>query len=390
MYSTMKALVYKGASSSPVIAYEDKPRPTLASPSDAIVKVRRTTICGTDLHILKGDLPECTPGRILGHEGVGEIFQAGDSVKRFKTGDPVLISCITSCGTCVPCRKGMCSHCTTGGWILGHTIDGTQAEFVRIPHADTSLHPAPKFPEDDVSGKGLAMLSDILPTGLECGVLNGKVQPGGTVIVIGCGPVGLGILMTAQLYSPSMIVMVDGDESRLAIAKKMGATHTVVAGPEAQANAQTLTNGEGFDTVIEAVGIPATFEMAQNLVATGGTIANVGVHGTKVDLHLEKLWSENISKCCGLTSLVSLLNNVPLAITTRLVDAVVTPMLLRLYEAGKLPTSALVTHGKFLLVVQGVYANTRVLDFPFKDIVKAYGVFGKAAEHSALKLNIEM
>ncbi|KAK4983623.1 hypothetical protein LTR66_004617 [Elasticomyces elasticus] len=357
----MKALVYKGASASPVIALEDRPQPTLQLPTDAIVKVLRTTICGTDLHILHGDVPTCPPGRVLGHEGVGEVFSAGDGVKRFKKGDKVLISCITSCATCIPCRKGLSSHCKTGGWTLGHTNDGTQAEYVRIPHADSSLHPAPKAPQGDEQGKGLVTLSDILPTGLECGVLNGKVQPGCTVAIVGAGPVGLAALMTAQLYSPRLIVMIDRDEKRLEVAKKMGATHAVVAGggggdDDVQTKARALTDdGEGFDTVIEAVGYPATFELCQDLVAVGGTIANVGVHGSKVDLHLEKLWGHNIT------------------ITTRLVDAAATPMLLKLYEAGKLQTSSLVTH-----------------DFAFSDMVKAYDVFGKAAEHGALKLNIEM
>ncbi|TKA70145.1 hypothetical protein B0A49_07725 [Cryomyces minteri] len=353
----MRALVYKGASASPVIALEDRPQPTLQLPTDCIVKMHRTTICGTDLHILHGNVPTCPPGRVLGHEGIGYVEEAGEGVKRFKKGDKVLISCITSCATCIPSRKGMSSHCKTGGWTLGHTNDGTQPEYVRIPHADSSLHPAPKAPEGDKDGKGLVTLSDILPTGLECGVLNGKVQPGCTVAIVGAGPVGLAALMTAQLYSPRTIVMIDRDESRLEVAKKMGATHTVVAGgDDVQKKAMALTDdGEGFDTVIEAVGYPATFELCQDLVAVGGTIANVGVHGSKVDLHLEKLWGHNIT------------------ITTRLVDAAATPMLLKLYEARKLQTSSLVTH-----------------DFAFGDMVKAYDVFGKAAEHGALKLNIEM
>lgn len=347
--NTMKALVYKGPTAPSLIALESRPRPTIQSPTDAIVKVHRTTICGTDLHIIKGHVPSCTPGRILGHEGVGEIHEIGDSVKGFQKGDNVLISCITSCGTCPFCRKGMASHCKTGGWILGNKIDGIQAEYVRIPHAEASLHTAPEPPENDKTGKGLAMLSDILPTGLEVGVLNGKVQPGNSVAIIGAGPVGLAALMTAQLYSPTTIVMIDRDQNRLDLAKKLGATHGVMSVDDVQTTAKALTEeNAGFDVVIEAVGYPQTFDLCQDLIAPGGIIANVGVHGTKVDLHLERLWEDNISTWnCSKRSGIS---NIRLsAITTGLVDAVTTPMLLKLYKAGRLDPSSLVTHSKLFI-----------------------------------------
>jgi alcohol dehydrogenase len=293
----MKALVYRGPGKK---AMEDRPLPQIVAATDAIVKIYKTTICGTDLHILKGDVPTCEPGRILGHEGVGTINNVGEGVTTFKAGDRVIVSCISSCGVCEYCRKNMYSHCTTGGWILGNRIDGTQAEYVRIPHADTSLYPVP----DGADEEGLVMLSDILPTGFECGVLNGKVQPGSTVAIVGGGPVGLAALLTAQFYSTSQIIVIDLDDNRLALARRFGATHTINSSDgKAVEKLKHLTAGRGVDAAIEAVGIPATFGLCEQIVAAGGTIANIGVHGKKVDLHLETLWDHNIS------------------ITTRLVDA---------------------------------------------------------------------
>lgn len=344
----MKALVYEGPGKK---SLEERPVPTLAAATDALVKVTKTTICGTDLHILKGDVPTCTPGRILGHEGVGEVAETGAGVTQFKKGDRVLISCISSCGKCEYCRKGMYSHCTTGGWILGNTIDGTQAEYVRIPHADTSLYPIAEGADEEA----LVMLSDILPTGFECGVLNGKVQPGGTVAIIGSGPIGLAALLTAQFYSPSDIIMIDLDGNRLEVAKRFGATQTVKAsGVEAARQVMALTGGRGVDTAIEAVGIPLTFELCQDIIAPGGVIANVGVHGVKADLHLEKMWSQNI------------------AITTRLVDTVSTPMLLKTVRSGKIDPSKLITHR-----------------FKLEQILDAYETFENAAKTHALKVIIE-
>jgi alcohol dehydrogenase len=343
----MKALVYHGPGQK---SLDDHPKPDVKDAGDAIVRVMHTTICGTDLHILKGDVPTCQPGRVLGHEGVGIIEAVGAAVSTFKPGDHVLISCITACGRCDYCRRGMYSHCTTGGWILGNAIDGTQAEFVRIPHADTSLHPIPQGADEEA----LVMLSDILPTGFECGVLNGKVQPGSSVAIVGSGPIGLAALLTAQFYAPAQIIMVDLDDNRLATAQRFGATHIVNSKTEdAVAAIMAVTDGRGVDTVIEAVGVPATFELCQDLVAPGGTIANVGVHGVKVDLHLEKLWSRNIT------------------ITTRLVDTVTTPMLLKSVTAKKLDPLQLVTHR-----------------FTLDGILDAYEAFSHAAETQALKVLI--
>jgi alcohol dehydrogenase len=344
----MKALVYEGPGKK---SLAERPVPIINAPTDAIVKVTKTTICGTDLHILKGDVPTCTPGRILGHEGVGIVDEVGAGVTQFKTGDRVLISCISSCGKCEYCRKGMYSHCTTGGWILGNTIDGTQAEYVRIPHADTSLYPIPGGADEEA----LVMLSDILPTGFECGVLNGKVAPGGTVAIIGSGPIGLAALLTAQFYSPAEIIMVDIDDNRLEVAKRFGATAIVKgSGDDAARQVLALTEGRGVDTAIEAVGIPATFVLCQEIISPGGVIANVGVHGVKADLHLEKLWSQNI------------------AITTRLVDTVSTPMLLKTVRSGKIDPSKLITHR-----------------FRLDQMLDAYETFGSAAKTCALKVIIE-
>lgn len=286
----MKALVY---SAKDTITLEERPKPTVINPTDAIVRLKHTTICGTDLHIIKGDVPTIPEGRVLGHEGVGIIDELGSSVTGFKVGDKALIACITACGACKYCRKGMSSHCVTGGWTLGNSTDGTQAEYVRVQHAASSLYKLP----DTVNMQHAVMLSDALPTGMECGTLNGKIQPGSTAVIIGAGAVGMAVMMTAMLYSPALLVVVDVDESRLALAKTFGAHATVNSkNADAVQKLLALTDGEGFDAVVEAVGIPATFELCQELVAPGGSIANVGVHGKKVDLHLENLWDRNISK----------------------------------------------------------------------------------------------
>ncbi|WP_374618266.1 zinc-dependent alcohol dehydrogenase family protein [Pandoraea sp.] len=343
----MKALVFLGQQR---IALEDRPVPELLAPTDAIVRVRKTTLCGTDLHILKGDVPTVDPGRILGHEGVGDVVQTGDAVTAFKPGDRVLISCISSCGKCDACRRGMYSHCAAGGWILGNRIDGTQAEYVRTPHADTSLYHAPAGIDDDA----LVMLSDILPTGFECGVLNGKVKPGDSVAIVGAGPIGLAALLTAQFFTPAQLIVVDPDASRLEVATRLGATTVLSSAKGDVAEAiRNLTGGRGVDTAIEAVGVPAAFELCESIVAAGGVIANVGVHGRKVDLHLESLWDRNIS------------------ITTRLVDTAATPMLLKTVESGRLSPGVLITH-----------------HFALADILEAYRTFGDAANTHALKVII--
>lgn len=275
----MKALVYHGPGNR---VWEEVPTPTIQDPTDAIVKVTKTTICGTDLHIMKGDVPTVTEGRILGHEGIGIIEQIGNAVSNFKVGDKVLISCITSCGRCEPCKKRMYSHCANGGgWVLGHLIDGTQAEYVRIPFADNSLYHAPVGMDEDA----LVMISDILPTGFECGVLNGQVSPGDTVVIVGAGPVGLAATLTAQFYSPAELIVVDTDGNRLEVAMELGATQVISnADGKAVEKIMNLTDGQGVDVAIEAVGVPATFDICQRIVKAGGHIANVGVHGKSVTL----------------------------------------------------------------------------------------------------------
>ena len=346
--TTMKALVYLGDGKK---AFQDKPKPGITAPTDAIVRIVKTTICGTDLHILKGDVPTAAPGRILGHEGVGIIDEAGSAMRAFKKGDRVLISCVTSCGFCEYCRKLMFSHCTNGGWILGNTIDGTQADFVRIPYADTSLYPILAGEDEEP----LVMFSDILPTGYECGVLNGRITPGSTVAIVGSGPIGLAALMTAQFYSPAEIIMVDLDQKRLDIALRFGATKAVNSmDGKAIESVLALTSKRGVDTAIEAVGIPATFELCEQIVAPGGHIANVGVHGKPVTLHLEQLWDRNIG------------------ITTRLVDTVSTPTLLKMLRAKKIDPKKLITH-----------------HFKLTDIISAYDTFANAATTGALKVILE-
>jgi alcohol dehydrogenase len=343
----MKALVYYGPGEKKL---EDRPIPIIDAPTDAIVKIKKTTICGTDLHILKGDVPTCKPGRILGHEGIGIVETIGPGVTILKPGDCVLISCITADGKCDHCRKGMYSHCTNGGWILGHQIDGTQAEYVRIPHADTSLYLIP----DAVDEEAVVMLSDILPTGFECGVLNGKIQPGSSIAIVGAGPIGLATLLTAQFYSPAEIIVIDTDENRLEKAKCLGATVTI-NNSDSHAADQILkmTEGRGVDTAIEAVGVPDTFVLCQDIVTAGGTIANIGVHGVKADLHLERLWSHNIT------------------ITTRLVDTVTTPLLLKTIKSKKINPKLLISHY-----------------FDLDHILDAYDTFAKASSTKALKVII--
>lgn len=287
--NAMQALVYTGPGTVEVL---DRPKPTVQVPTDAVVRLLHASICGTDLHILKGDVPSIKPGRVLGHEGVGVVESLGSAVHTLQLGQRVLISCMTSCGACRFCQRGLAAHCITGGWTLGNKIDGTQAEYVRVPHATLSLHPLP----DSIDARAAVAVSDAFPTGLECGVLSAGVQLGGSVAIVGAGPVGMAALLTARLYTPSLIVMVDLDEGRLATAHSLGAHAIVVSRPDAEQKLMDLTGGQGFDSVIEAVGIPATFELCQKVVAVGGRIANVGVHGTKVDLHLERLWERNISK----------------------------------------------------------------------------------------------
>jgi alcohol dehydrogenase len=341
----MKALVYHGPGNK---SWDDVPDPTIQQDTDAIIRVDAVTICGTDLHILKGDVPTVTPGRILGHEGLGVVESVGSSVVRFRVGDRVLISCVSACGTCDLCRRGIYSHCRTGGWILGNTIDGTQAEYVRTPHADTSLYHVPAGAADEE----VVMLSDILPTAFECGVLNGEVQPGDTVAIVGAGPIGLAALLTAQFYSPAAVLMIDTDANRLAVARQFGATEVVDnSDGSAVDRVMALTQGAGVDVAIEAVGVPATFDICQSILAPGGRLANIGVHGKPVTLHLEKLWDRNI------------------AITTRLVDTAAIPMLLKLVGAGTLQPARLVTHR-----------------FALGDILQAYDTFGNAANTHALKV----
>ncbi|KAF2163907.1 hypothetical protein M409DRAFT_68167 [Zasmidium cellare ATCC 36951] len=340
----MKALTYDDIGKWKVV---EKDVPTIQDGGDAIVKLVRTTICGTDLHILKGDVPTCDKGRTLGHEGIGVITEAGSELKNFKKGDRVVIRCITCCGS------SMADSCRKAGWILGHTHDGTQAEYVRIRYADTSLFPVPAGADE----RALLVFSDILPTGLEVGTLRGKVTPGCSVAIVGAGPVGLAAGLTAQLYAPRKICFFDQDDYRLQVAKKMGATHTynVKGNSDIRALAKEhIGEADGFDVVMEAVGIPATFDMCQELVGLGGHIANIGVHGKPVNLSIDKLWSRSVT------------------ISMALVSAHTIPTLLDLYAAGKIDASDMITH-----------------DFKFSEIEKAYDVFSRAADTKSLKVNIE-
>lgn len=347
----MKALVYHGPGKK---AWEDVPDPVLIDPTDVIVRIDTTTICGTDLHILKGDVPAVTDGRILGHEGVGTIVEIGSSVSSVAIGDRVILSCVSACGSCSYCHQGLYSHCLADegasgiGWIFGHLIDGTQAEYVRVPFADNSVHKVP----DGVSDEAAVMLSDILPTGFEIGVRYGRVKPGDVVAVVGAGPVGLSAIMTAGLYGAARVIALDLNPSRLEQAMEFGATDTVNSGNgDWEEQVLALTDGLGVDVAIEAVGIPGTFQACLKIVRPGGTVANVGVHGSSVDLPLQDLWIRDI------------------AITTGLVSTSTTPMLLKLVAQQKLKAERFVTH-----------------HFGLGQMLEAYDTFSRAAETKALKV----
>jgi len=342
----MKALVYQGPGEK---AWTEVPDPTIRDATDAIVRIDTTTICGTDLHILKGDTPEVATGRILGHEAVGTVQEVGSGVTTLSPGDRVLVSCISSCGRCRYCREGRFGQCTGGGgWILGYMIDGTQAEYVRVPFADTSTYRVPA----DASDEEILMLADILPTGYEVGVLNGKVQPGDTVAVVGTGPVGLSAISGAKMYSPAHVVAIDLADARLEAAKGFGADLTVNNGREdAVAYVKGLTGGLGADVAIEAVGVPDSFELCTQLVRPGGHVANIGVHGKPATLHLESLWIRDVT------------------ITTGLVDTYSTPTLLRLVASHQVDAARFVTH-----------------HFALDGILDAYDTFQRAAETGAVKV----
>lgn len=347
----MKALVYQGPGQK---AWQDVPDPVIKDPTDIIVKVVTTTICGTDLHILKGDVPAVTPGRILGHEGVGVITEVGSAVASLKVGDTVIVSCISACGHCDYCRKGVFSHCLGEegapgiGWIFGHLIDGTQAEFVRVPYAETSVYLLP----DGVTPQEGTMLSDILPTGHEIGIQYGQVKAGDVVAVIGAGPVGLAAVATAGLYGPSRVISIDLDANRIEQAKRFGATDGILSSAtDWKEQVLALTDGLGVDVAIEAVGIPQTFTMCLDIVRPAGRVANVGVHGTSVELPIQNLWISNINISMGLVNTNTL------------------GTLLKLVAQKKLDVESFVSH-----------------TFALADIIEAYDTFGRAAETKALKV----
>jgi alcohol dehydrogenase len=345
----MKALIYHGPGEK---TWETKADPTITDPSDAIVRIDSSTICGTDLHILKGDVPAVTPGTVLGHEAVGTVMETGAAVTTFAEGDRVLMSCITSCGRCRFCKEARYGQCTGGGgWIFGHLIDGLQAEYARVPFVDTSVYKVP----EGLTDEQVLFLADILPTAYEVGVLNGKVDAGDTVVIVGAGPVGLATVMTAKLYTPARIVVIDLADSRLEKAQEFGADVTINNGREnALAVVNELTHGLGADVVVEAVGLPETFELCTELVRPGGHVANVGVHGHPATLHLETLWTKDLT------------------ITTGLVDTFSTPRLLQLIAEGRLDATPFATHR-----------------FALDETLDAYDTFAAAAETDALKVVLE-
>ena len=356
----MKAMVYYGAND---IRFEQRPQPQIIDPTDAVIRMTKTTICGTDLGIWKGKNPEIEQhatektgqfkGRILGHEGIGIVEEVGSAVRNFKKGDRVIISCISRCGTCENCQKQLYAHCRNGGgWIMGYMIDGTHAEYVRTPFADTSLYLLPEGLNEEVA----VFLSDVLPTAHEIGVQYGDVKPGDSIAIVGTGPIGMGCLLTAQFYSPATIIAIDMDDNRLKLAQELGATHTVNSSREDPVQrVLEITEARGVDCAIEAVGVEATWNICQHIVKEGGHIANVGVHGKSVNFELNKLWIKNLT------------------ITTGLVNANTTGMLLKTCCSGKLPLEKLATH-----------------HFKFAEFEKAYDVFKHAADENAMKVIINL
>ncbi|HVV89225.1 MAG TPA: zinc-dependent alcohol dehydrogenase family protein [Solirubrobacterales bacterium] len=344
----MKALVYHGPGRRSWDTVDD---PKIVDPTDAVVRIDTTTICGTDLHILKGDVPETTPGTILGHEAVGTVEEVGPSVTTVAPGDRVLLSCVSACGRCRYCKEGRYGQCLGGGgWIFGHTIDGVQAEYARVPFADNSTYEVP----EGLTDEQVLFLADILPTSYEVGVLNGMVSPGDTVAIVGAGPIGLAAILTAKLYTPGRIVAIDLAESRLESARRFGADSTIDNGAEDPVAAvMEMTDGLGADVALEAVGVPATFELATELIRPGGRVANIGVHGEPAHLHLEKLWTRDVT------------------VTTGLVDTYSIPQLLRLIESGRLDPSLFATHR-----------------FPLDSTMAAYDTFADAGATGALKVVI--
>lgn len=340
------AMVYDGPGRR---SWRSVPEPVIQQGTDAIVRVDAVTICGTDLHILKGDVPEVEPGRVLGHEAVGTVTEVGPAVQTLSVGDRVLVSCISACGACRYCRQGQYGQCLGGGgWILGHLIDGTQAEYVRVPFADNSTHKVP----EGVSDEQMIVLADILPTSYEVGVLAGAVSPGDVVAIVGAGPIGLAAVLTAKLYSPSHIVVIDVADARLDAARRFGADTVVNSSTRSARDViDELTGGLGADVAMEAVGLPETFEESVALVRPGGHVANIGVHGAPATLHLEQIWIKNLT------------------ITTGLVDTHSTPTLIRLVANHQLDTAAMITHR-----------------FPMDEFDTAYDVFGDAAHSGALKV----
>jgi alcohol dehydrogenase len=349
--ATMSAIIYNKLGE---IQLVQRPKPKLLHPTDAVVKVLHASICGTDLHILQGHVPTCRPGTILGHEGVGVIESLGAGVTTLSVGDRVLISCISSCGLCRPCREGLSAHCSTGGWILGHTIDGTQAEYVRVPHAPCSLYPLP----EGIPAKAILPLSDSVPTAYDVGLVPGNIRPGAKVAIVGAGPVALALVMLAKLYSPKCIVVIGRGESRLETAKMLGADHvfsTLHGDDQAVQSALDVVGGGGFDLVSECVGVPSTFHICQRLLSVGGTLTNAGVHGCQVTLDIHKLWDKNIN------------------IESKLVGNNHTSWLIDLVESKILNPQPLVSHV-----------------FPLASAEAAYTAFKAGSKENVLKVAIEM
>lgn len=344
----MKALAYYGKGK---IKWEDRPVPKLKRPTDVILRIHKTTICGTDLHILRGSVETVTNGRILGHEGIGIVEEVGEEVVRLKKGDKVLISCITSCGKCKNCHNKFFGHCEDGGWQLGNTIDGCQAEYVRIPHGDTSLH----LLTDEKFEDGLVMLSDILPTGLEVGVMEGRVKEGSSVAIVGAGPVGLAAIMAATTFLPSAIFAIDIDQNRLEVAHSLGATHMIDNSDNLSVQRiMELTQNKGVDVAIEAIGTPAGWDICENIVSSGGNIAILGVHGKPVTLHLERMWKRNFTLTAGLVHTHTI------------------PELIKRVVKNEIRPQQLISH-----------------HFKLGEMEQAYETFGNAADHKALKVLIE-
>lgn len=320
MGETMKAVVYKGNG---IVCLEDRPIPVIEKETDAIVRVTRSTICSSDLHIKHGAVPRAKENIVLGHEFVGEIVEVGRKVKNFFVGDRVSVNVETFCGECFFCKQGYVNNCIHGGWELGCRIDGGQAEYARIPMADQGLTKIP----DDVSDEEALFNGDILATGYWAASI-GEIKPADTVVVLGAGPTGLCTLMSIKLYSPATVIVVDTSTDRLNLAKEQGLADVCLNPLEVDIEEEILklTQGRGADRVFEVAGGENTFQLAWKVARPNAIVILVALYEKEQTLPLHQMYGKN------------------LVFKTGGVDANSCEAIMKMVECKKIDTSCLITH----------------------------------------------